>query len=372
LEPDSTHCDAGECAPTTTDTASSQGQRPIRKRTGGFFDRIGVRVVSLALSGFYLALILAALWRPDFRTDSRLHSGLSLLAFYIDTFAFHGGVAAAVLVVASAFARRWLLCVAGLPAVLFTVGPAAWCYLPHEPPAVSGNSITVMSANLFGPNRRHDALVREIAEADPDVLLVQEYTYQWRESINAALGDRYPHVSAIPRSDCFGMAVYSKIPFADGGPARVSLDDLNLPCMKATLRLDDRLVTFFNVHLVPPKSPESFRRLGAQLADLLDAAAAEPHPVVLAGDFNSTRRSRLAAHVRRFGLTGCHEQAGWGRGSTWPVLGMLRYVPGLRIDHVYLSADLSCTSCRTGVGEGSDHRPIVAVIGLAPLGASPR
>ncbi len=320
---------------------------------------------SLALSAWYLALIFAFLWRPDFRTTSPRHAALSLIAFYIDTFAFHGGLAAAVGGALLAVGRKWRLGLAALPAVVFTVGPELRGYWPHQTPRVSGRTVTVMSANLLGSSRDTGSLAREITAADPDLLFVQEYTEFWHEAVFSAVGTRYPYVVTIPRGDNYGMAVYSKLPFTGSDPVRLTLAGLTKPCLKTTVLIDERPVTFISVHLVPPKGVEHFRQQCAQLADLLEVTATESNPVTLVGDFNFTPRSRLGGALRHLGLTTCHDLAGWGRGTTWPVDGLGRYLPGLRIDHIYLSPELTCVAYRTGVGEGSDHRPVLARIGLA-------
>ena len=364
LEPRSPHIEAGKASPTATATPPPQGRR-IHASLTDAHRRAAVIGASLALSAFYLALIFAALWRPDFHTTSRLHAGVSLVTFYIDTFAFHGGIGAAMLVVFLAVGRRWRLCLAGLPAVLFTVGPSGLRYLPRDPPAILGDTVTVMTVNLFGANRRTDRLVGEIAEANPDILLLQEYNERWHEALQSAVGDRYRHIETLPRRDFYGMAVYSKLRFEEPGPIRLYPAGLSVPCMKASVRIGGRPVTVLNVHLVPPKSVRHFRRQSAQFADLLETIAAERGPVVFAGDFNFTARARFAGCVRHRGLRACHDLAGWGRGTTWPVSGVLRYGLGLRIDNIYLTPDLTCMSSRTGVGAGSDHRPIVAVIGFA-------
>ncbi len=358
LEPDEE-----DCAATDEPHASRDAAACISQTT--FVKRVGVAGPALVLIVFYLALIFATLWQPDFRTTSLLHAGLSLLAFYIDTFAFHGGVLVAVLGVALVIGRRWRLALAALPAVGLTVGPAVLCYLPPDPPVIAGDSFTVMTVNLFGVNRRPGGLAHEIAEADPDVLLVQEYNGRWHQALFSVVGERYPYVETIPRRDSYGMAVYSKLAFENPGPVRLHLAGIEVPCMKVRVRIDGRPVTVFNIHLVAPKGVGRFRQKCAQLADLLETAAAEPDPVVLAGDFNFTRGSRSARTIDRYGLKACHDLAGWGRGATWPVGGALRYFPGIRIDHIYLSPELTCSSCATGTGEGSDHRPIIAVIGFA-------
>ncbi len=100
-------------------------------------------------------------------------------------------------------------------------------------------------------------------------------------------------------------------------------------------------------------------------ADLRDRLADEPLPVILSGDFNFTDRSPNADLLHHLGLVDSHALAGFGRGSTWPVHSFFRYVPGIRLDHIYLSRSLNCSQSRTGTGLGSDHRPIVARISAA-------
>jgi endonuclease/exonuclease/phosphatase (EEP) superfamily protein YafD len=48
------------------------------------------------------------------------------------------------------------------------------------------------------------------------------------------------------------------------------------------------------------------------------------------------------------------------------VNGVLRYITGIGIDHIYVGAGLTCASSRAGIGEGSDHRPVIAVVGFGP------
>jgi endonuclease/exonuclease/phosphatase (EEP) superfamily protein YafD len=44
--------------------------------------------------------------------------------------------------------------------------------------------------------------------------------------------------------------------------------------------------------------------------------------------------------------------------------GPLAWLPGIRIDHVYLSPELTATAARVGSFVGSDHRPVIAEVGL--------
>ena len=64
------------------------------------------------------------------------------------------------------------------------------------------------------------------------------------------------------------------------------------------------------------------------------------------------------------GFTDAWDIAGRGRGATWPANSFLRYLPGVRIDHMYLSEELTATKVRRGTLPGSDHRYVVADIAL--------
>ena len=325
--------------------------------------RWAAALAALALCALYAALIFARLWPPDFRSPSEPRVALSVLAFYTDTFMFHGGLAALLLAGGLAAIRRWGLCLAALPAIAFALGPELWPHRVPVPSAEGGRGVTVMSANLLGSNQTTDGLVEEIRAADADIVFIQEYTEHWHAAIRDAVGARYPHSVVIPQMDNFGMAIYSKLPFKRA-PERLRLAGLSNPCLQMTVDVDGTPVTFVNVHIMPPRGLSMLRAQAAQVADLLDRVATAPRPTVLVGDFNFTWRSRFAGAVAALGFRDVHDLAGTGRGSTWPVDGPFRYVPGVRIDHVYLSPGLTCASSRTGIGQGSDHRPIVARIGV--------
>jgi len=134
--------------------------------------------------------------------------------------------------------------------------------------------------------------------------------------------------------------------------------------MRAVIELAGRRVAVYNIHLLPPWGLEYTTENRLQFADLLDKLAGERLPVILAGDFNFTETSPNAASLRGIGLRDAHDLGGWGRGTTWPVNSFFRWIPSLRLDHIYLSDELTCSRCRTGVGTGSDHRPVVAEIGF--------
>jgi endonuclease/exonuclease/phosphatase (EEP) superfamily protein YafD len=89
-------------------------------------------------------------------------------------------------------------------------------------------------------------------------------------------------------------------------------------------------------------------------------------PLILAGDFNATPHSAWHARFLRRGLRDSHDLCGRPLATTW-ANGVLP-IPRIRLDHVLVSAHLGCAAIVEGVGEGSDHRPVVVDLQLAPGG----
>ena len=208
-------------------------------------------------------------------------------------------------------------------------------------------------------------IAAEIVAAQPDVLVLQEYTPRWHRAFQAALAVTYPHVSYVCRNDSFGQAIYARRPF--GGPVNSDLPigTVGLPEARAVIRLGERNVALYNVHLMPPKRHAWTIEQRWEFADLLEQLERERLPVILCGDFNFTNASAFADELERLSLIDAHRISGRGRGSTWPVLSFFRYLPGIRLDHIFISKELTSTSSRTGIGRESDHRPVIAEVGFA-------
>jgi endonuclease/exonuclease/phosphatase (EEP) superfamily protein YafD len=282
----------------------------------------------------------------------------------IRTFTFHLGLVLVIVAVAATWTRTMRLLVAAIPLVLFTLLPVCWEYRPRTHAAVAGETATVMSVNLLAVNQNTQSIIEEISAADPDVLLLQEYTEHWHQALQQSIGCEYPHVCCERREDSFGVAVYSKRPFEEPADTHLPLGRFGEPQMRVVTRIANRPVAFYNVHLLPPRGLDYTIGHRTQFADLVDLLSSEALPIVLAGDFNFTENSPHARTLKAHGFSDAHSVGGWGRGATWPVNSFFRWIPGLRLDHIYINRGLTCTECRTGTGRGSDHRPVIAELGF--------
>ncbi len=313
----------------------------------------------------WILLLFAWLWPEDFRQNAVAFVLGATVAFMVRTFTFHLGLLLLLIVIVCACTRyRRLLAAAVLPA-LFALGPAIWEFRPRADREVIGETVTVMSVNLLAINTNTTPIIAEIRQAGPDVILFQEYTEPWHQALIGAVGEDYPHVRYVCRDDSFGAAVYSRRPFVGQVDMELPLDGGLEPQIRAVIPVAGRETAFYNIHLLPPRSLEYIMSARRQFADLLDILDRETLPAVLVGDLNATQHSAYGYALGQRGFTSAHELGGWGRGATWPVHSIFRWLPGLRLDHVYLSETLTCKHCTTGMGQGSDHRPVIAKIGFA-------
>lgn len=353
--------------PATVPTPEQNQERRQRPHPSAWehYKRGLARLIWGAVVLAYAAVIFAYAWPQDFRNNAPAYVRAATAAFMVRTFLFHLGLALTLgALVAGVLRRCWLLG-ATIPLIVFAVGPELWSYLPRRTAIVTGEKLTVMSVNLLAQNKLTDPIVAEVVAAKPDVLLLQEYAPHWHQAFQPALSAQYPHVQYVARRDSFGLAIYSRRPFVDPVDMGIRLGMGGTPQARAVLWLDGREVVFYNVHLVPPSQHAWTVEHRREFADLLARVEHEKLPIVLCGDFNFTNASVFADRLERLGLTDAHRISGRGRGATWPRRGPFRWFPGLRLDHLFISKELTSTRSRTGIGRGSDHRSVIADIGFA-------
>ena len=312
----------------------------------------------------YVLLALAYLWPQDYRNESPPFVIVAWLAFMVRVLQFHLGLLLLAIACVAAFVRGRRLLLAAAPPVLFTLGPVWWTYLrgPSAPPPPPGTPVLrVMSTNLLMVNTDTQGIIDEIKAARPDVLLVQEYTDAWHAALGSALSGEFPFSSFVTQDDSFGVAVYSRTPFVDGDvDNRLPLGRSLAPQTRAVVRFGGLDVAVYNIHLLPPRRLDYTIESRLQFADLLAMLSEEKLPYVVAGDWNLTGDTPQHRDLKRIGARDAHDLAGRGRGATWPVNSFFRYLPGLRLEHIYVGPGLTVVKCKTGIGRGSDHRPVVA------------
>jgi vancomycin resistance protein VanJ len=237
----------------------------------------------------------------------------------------------------------------------------------------NGEADTLLRLRVLTFNADHgkcdvDAFVRLIHEAQPDVVLLQDW---WPRFNDVVFGSGWYHrqdgelciASRRPLAETEGLGpVY---PSGFGKRPSGSMTSRKLIGQSGSVHV-------VNLHLATPRRAlEAVIDRGSEgaapLQKNMDLRAAQSAafrrvvdsikgPVVVAGDFNTPTTS--AIYLGSWGdLTNAFSTAGWGWGHTY-VTGRA----GIRIDHVLVDRNATVRKCWVGPHIGSEHRPVIADI----------
>jgi len=235
----------------------------------------------------------------------------------------------------------------------------AWRYqTPIETTAnVSSGTIRIMTSNLQVGNKQREEHLAHIRDVKPDLVVFQEYTYEWQTFINEKLSD-YPHSIEVPNHHAFGIALYSKLPIDESEVLYFIRDTRK--SIEVSLSINDQKLRVIGTHPPPPLSSGLYQARNQHLLKLAAMAMRIEEPVVVVGDLNVSTWSK---HFQKFLTAGQLVDARRGHGilPTWPNSTFLLQIP---IDHILLKGDLSATSMQAGQELGSDHKSLWADIKL--------
>ena len=225
-------------------------------------------------------------------------------------------------------------------------------YLRTSRTAQPGANYRILTANILGHNGLYGPITLMLQGADADLALLVEYRHHHHQALHA-IRQTYPEGHFLPRSDNYGLALLSRLPFLS---AEITcLNEDQVPVLVARLELEGRPLTIIGSHPPPPKSQAMTDMRDRHILALARFAAEQPGEAILLGDFNTTPWSYAFSDLRRESKLR-HSQSGFGLQTTWP-----DHLPPLRIpiDHILHSPGLRVTRHRTGPFSGSDHRPVI-------------
>jgi endonuclease/exonuclease/phosphatase (EEP) superfamily protein YafD len=261
----------------------------------------------------------------------------------------------------AALRRRYrLIAPAALLAALhlYWLAPSLAGTQPEAAPGSVAERFRVMSANVLGVNGDTPPLTEEILRERPDLLLVQEVTDAWSAALTSpAMQQAFPKRRVVARDDSFGIGVFSRFP--------LEVEELwfeELPAQLITVHVGARELHVLHAHTLPPRLPGMVGEWHRMMDAIEQRVRTIPPPLLLAGDLNTTQFSERYARLLSLGLRGTHEDRGEGLATTWPN-GRFPFPP-IRLDHFLITDDITAFTIHEGEGHGSDHRPIVAELGL--------
>lgn len=221
--------------------------------------------------------------------------------------------------------------------------------------------------------------VRAIAEADADLVFLQETTAGWQRKLEAELIQQYPHMAFRHCCGAGGLAVLSKFPFTEHEYVKAKAGWF--PGWRLVVQSPLGPLQVLNLHLRPQvsdsgsvisgyfKTPRIRRAEIEEYFALLDPSL----PTVIVGDLNENHRGRAVGFLEDRGFRSALPEFD-GPQDTWrwnTSLGTVRS----QLDHLIYDQQLEPLNVQI-VGAGrSDHLPVVGTfqsVSWAPGAALPK
>lgn len=289
-----------------------------------------------------LALATALAFAPD-----------AYLPMLARAFLLPGALLLGVLALVSVVRRKWWVAQSALAGAAMLAGQLS---TPSVPTAMMSRppDIRVFHMNVWQPNNAYTAAIERALASDADVISVQEVAPCWAEALVHGLADRYPYAHIEPRDNCYGIALFSRIPFHE--VRTITLH--GTPMIEALFTMNERPVRLLAVHATSPISYVHFQQRNRQLQALGHHLAQDDTATVLIGDLNTVPWDR--AYQRLCTRAGLCSTTSVGQ-RTWPSIGPLAMIP---LDHLLISPGIVLSGLSTVHVPGSDHKGLLADIYL--------
>ncbi|MBJ6126815.1 endonuclease/exonuclease/phosphatase family protein [Microvirga splendida] len=208
-------------------------------------------------------------------------------------------------------------------------------------------TLKVATLNTWIAKGQASRIRQFIAQADADVLLLQEIGRGDRAAILDELASSYPH-ALFDRNSRSGPALLSKQPWTISGS--IPTGQGRPLAVWARFERDGHTFEVASVHTA---NPFEWHEQAEHIDRLIAFARSRRVPLILGGDFNLTPFSwKLIKLAERADLR-------WGQSlsASWPGH---RMIPIVLLDHILVSRGIATVRVETGPFVGSDHLPIIA------------
>ena len=224
-----------------------------------------------------------------------------------------------------------------------------------------GNTLRVLSANLYSGRASADALVEVVNEYDIDVVCAQELTRSLADRLASVLPHGELNHAGIHRGN--GIAARRPVrirkiamPKRDGWRAILEPDHWR--------RLESE-IDIVNVHVSGPHTwpyfPNPVRRSEQLRAVFADRRQRQGVPCAILGDFNASPAWPVYRKMaKRFTDAAVANDAA---SPTWPVLPTFGFAGLIRIDHCFTDR-LAASAVRVIAIAGSDHGGLLVDLDL--------
>jgi endonuclease/exonuclease/phosphatase (EEP) superfamily protein YafD len=219
---------------------------------------------------------------------------------------------------------------------------------------IPGQSIALMTGNVWQYNRQAKEYLANIYLADPDVVLLLE-TDDWWDQQTAELAAKYPFEVKVPQDNTYGMLLYSKFELEEAEVKFLVEDGIPSIHTKAILPCGQK-IQLYCVHPTPPVPQENPRSTERDKELLLIAERAKKNklPVIVMGDLNDVAWSYTTALFCK--ISGLLDpRKGRGFFNTFHAQHRFLRFP---LDHVFCAIDFKLIYIKKLDAAGSDHFPM--------------
>lgn len=230
-------------------------------------------------------------------------------------------------------------------------------------PAADGELLRVGAVNAYFGRADAAALVAKVQEQGLDLVCVAEATPKLVEELHGVGLTAYlPEVVSAAEGGASGTILYSRLALRE--LPEVAGTGFRMP--RAVIVAAGAEVTVTCAHPRPP-GPQDLDGWEAELRRIRDTVATTAGSQIVLGDFNATWDHRLLRDIVTAGdLRDAANTAGVGLRPTWPVRDGPVPVPFVAIDRIL--TDLEVIDMDVMDVAGSDHRMVVATLGVTPDG----
>lgn len=218
--------------------------------------------------------------------------------------------------------------------------------------------ISILVSNVLTPNKKYDALIAQIKEYQPDIVLTLETDDVWQKALSVIESD-YPYKVPVPLNNLYGMHLYSRLKLENTEVKFILSNEI--PSIHTAVVLNSgQKVQLYCLHPKPPSPTEAkdSKLRDAELLIVGDQIKDLDESCIVMGDLNDVAWSRTTRLFQRIS------------GLLDPRVGR-HYIntfhadyPLLRwsLDHVFHSIDFALVEMKRLAHMGSDHFPVYVVL----------
>ncbi len=222
--------------------------------------------------------------------------------------------------------------------------------------------VRMMTANVLTPNRNAAALLDQIQEKSPDIVVTLESDTWWETQLQPLHRD-YPYRVPCPLDNLYGMHLYSKLELEETSIEYLVED--NVPSIHVLVRLrNGPAVRMHFLHPAPPSPTENdaSSERDAELLMVAKSVAEDDRPAIVTGDLNDVAWSATTRLFRR--ISGLLDpRVGRGMFNTYHADYWFIRWP---LDHLFHSEHFTLRSISRLGAFGSDHFPLLTELVYEP------